>query len=104
MAEMREVKSTGKRGPVSKKGIHHLEIHPAFGGGYRLEHHYDNAGLGSYKEPRTENIAADSAKAKHIDGLMGKDVAEPGGGNEHEAADMHMPKPHDDEKSEEGED
>ena len=84
MAQMREAVSApqerkgAKPGPVSMKGIDHLEVHPAFGGKVKVVHHYDQRGP-EYKQPHEKEMEPDAA-AKHISGFLG--VKYDGGGEE----------------------
>lgn len=75
MAQMREAVSAPqaprgeKRGPVSMKGIDHLEVHPAFGGKVKVVHHYNQRGM-DYKQPHEKEMEPEAA-AKHISGFLG---------------------------------
>lgn len=65
------------RGPISMKGIDHLEVHPAFGGKVKIMHHYTQTGE-SYKSPVPKEMEPEAA-AKHIAGFLGVAKEEPGG-------------------------
>jgi hypothetical protein len=107
MAEMRSVSGTpakaGRRGPISKQGLDHLEIHPHIGGGVSVQHHYVQMG-GAYKPPVEKKFADLHGAAAHIAGMEPKEKPEPGGKEESDSAPERVEHPKDEERSEEGED
>jgi hypothetical protein len=106
MAEMRSASAPvkgAKRGPISMKGIHHLEVHPEIGGGVSVQHHYTQ-GAGEYKQPAEKKFADLHGAAAHIAGMEPKEKPEPGGKEESDSAPERVEHPKDEERSEEGED
>lgn len=92
-----------RRGPINMANVHHIEIHPQLGGGYRMEHHMNNSGPGPYQPPRMKKIGADSEEAGHIAALLGHAKEEPGGKPDEEGEHEKTSKPGRAEADEEGE-
>lgn len=89
MAEMREAKGHGegkRRGPISRKNVDHIEIHPEVGGGHRVEYHYAHAD--GFKPPAVKKFPSLAEAAEHIKG-MEKGEKEPEA--EPEEAEAHEP-------------
>lgn len=51
-----------KRKTPTTVSMDHIEIHPAMGGGHRVEAHYANRGMDGYKEPEKKDFAGPHAK------------------------------------------
>jgi hypothetical protein len=89
---------------MSMKNVDHLRLYPAFGGKVKIEHHFNNGGMGPYKEAQSKSMAPEAA-AKHIAGFLGVAKEEPGGKADEEIADSEPKgqKPGRGEGTEEGE-